>query len=153
MQRPGRLVGGLVLALSAVASGVWPVVPGNPGVRYAGIAVAAVLGILLLLSSVEREDAAGSVDPGARLTEHPWSNDAQAWTIGEALGMALWVARKVRGKAALVLLAAPLAAFCASFAVATSGQAALSLLHLDGTRTPSLAAQVGAAVASSSGSS
>ena len=135
---PARLATGIVLVLGAAACGVWRLAPSvNPGLRFALIAIAAVLGILAILSGLEKDDGP-PFDPGARITEHSWSNDEQAWTIGEALGMALWIPSKFRGKAFLIALPVPIAAFAAAFAVAFSGEVLTSALGIDRNRSPFL---------------
>ncbi|HSO33067.1 MAG TPA: hypothetical protein VLT33_11125, partial [Labilithrix sp.] len=76
------------------------------GALYAGSMVAIVIGVLIMLAGLQKTEGP-SFDPGARITEHAWSNDEQAWTLGEALGMSLWTLRKVGGKLALVALVLP----------------------------------------------
>ena len=77
------------------------------GALYAGSMTAIVIGVLLMLAGLQKTEGP-PFDPGARITEHPWSNDEQAWTLGEALGMSLWAFRKVGGKLALFALPLPL---------------------------------------------
>lgn len=104
MRRPGILLGGVVLfgAGVALATMSWASTL-NPGGRYVLATLGIVLGILVILAAVEKDDGP-AFEPGARLTEYPWSNDEQLWTIGEALGMAVWTVKKAGGKLALVSL-------------------------------------------------
>lgn len=78
----------------------------NQGARYVLTTFAIVVGVLRILSGLQRADSA-PFDPAARLDEHPWSNDEQAWSIGESLGMSLWTFRKAGGWLALLTLAVP----------------------------------------------
>ena len=80
------------------------------GTLYASSMVAIVIGVLLMLSGLQKTEGP-AFDPAARITEHPWSNDEQAWTLGEALGMSLWTLKRSGGKLALVALPLPILLF------------------------------------------
>ena len=84
------------------------------GALYAGSMVAIVLGVLIMLAGLQKKEGP-PFDPGARITEHPWSNDEQAWTLGEALGMSLWTLKRSGGKLALFALPLPILAFSGAF--------------------------------------
>lgn len=115
MRRPGTLLGGIVLVLLGLVVSLSSVADGmNKGGRFVFTTFAIVVGVLRILSALQKDDGP-PFDPGARLTEHPWSNDEQAWTIGEALGMGLWTIRKAGGRLALVALPLPIAAVIGSF--------------------------------------
>ena len=106
MRRPAIFSGGLLLVAAGVALGVTSSAAAlNNGTRYGITTVAIVIGILVMLAGVHKDDGP-AFDPGARIDEHPWSNDEQSWTIGEALGMSLWAFWKARK--ALVLLSLPI---------------------------------------------
>jgi lipoprotein-releasing system permease protein len=111
MRRPATLLGGLVLVALGLAISLASFANAmNQGGRYALSTGAMVAGILLILAAVQRDEGA-PFDPGARITEHPWSNDEQAWTLGEALGMSLWTLKKAWARLALVALPIPIASF------------------------------------------
>ena len=110
MRRPAIFFGGVLM----VAAGIWLGVTSsagamNSGARYAVTTVAIVVGILVMLAGVQKDDGP-AFDPGARIDEHEWtknaSNDEQSWTIGEALGMSLWAFWKAKSR--LVLLSLPI---------------------------------------------
>jgi lipoprotein-releasing system permease protein len=82
----------------------------NLGLRYVIATWAIVVGILRILSGLQKDDGP-PFDPAARMTEYQWSNDEQAWTIGEALGMSLWTVRRAGVKLALLALLTPIVSF------------------------------------------
>jgi lipoprotein-releasing system permease protein len=131
MRRPGTLLGGVVLLVLGVVLGISSRADAmNQGARYVVTALAIVVGILRILKALEKDDGP-PFEPAGRLTEHEWSNDEQAWTIGEALGMALWTVRKVRWKAALVVLPIPIAALGMGVLSAVFVPALIAVLGLD----------------------
>jgi len=77
------------------------------GLLYASGMVAIAVGVLLVLAGFQKEEGP-PFDPGARMTEHEWSNDEQPWTLGESLGMAFWTVKRSGGKLALYALPVPL---------------------------------------------
>jgi lipoprotein-releasing system permease protein len=77
---------------------------------YSGSMVAIVVGILFMLAGLQKTEGP-AFDPGARINEYPWSNDEQAWTLGEALGMSLWTLKRSGGKLALLALPLPILLF------------------------------------------
>jgi lipoprotein-releasing system permease protein len=115
MRRTGYFFGGLLVLGLGIATGVmdWALVM-NQGLRYMSAAFAVVIGILLILSGAQKDDGP-PFDPGARITEHAWTDDEQQWTIGETLGMALWTFRKIGGKLALLALPIPIVTFAGAF--------------------------------------
>jgi lipoprotein-releasing system permease protein len=109
MRRPLLFFGGLLLAAAGIALGVASAFATlNSGLRFGITTVAVVLGILVMLAGVQKDDGL-AFDPGARITEHAWSNDEQAWTIGEALGISLWAFWKA--KRWLILVSLPVVFF------------------------------------------
>ena len=117
MRRTGAFLLGLVLVTLGVALSAMTVAESinlNKGTRYVLSTVAIVLGILRILKGLQKDDGP-PFEPAERLTEYPWSNDEQAWTLGEALGMSLWTMRKVRAKAALIALPIVLGAIAAGY--------------------------------------
>ena len=110
MRRVGALLGGILLiGLGLVVSLTGVIEATNSGARFVLTTFAIVVGILCLLSAAHREDGP-SFDPSSRLNEHAWTNDEQAWSLGEALGMSLWSFRKTGARLALYALPIPLAA-------------------------------------------
>jgi lipoprotein-releasing system permease protein len=105
MRRPGTFFGGLALVGLGLALGLTSFAAGavSVGARYGLTTTAIVVGILFILAGLQRDDGP-AFDPALRITEHPWSNDEQAWTMGESLGMSLWTFRRAFGKLALVSL-------------------------------------------------
>jgi lipoprotein-releasing system permease protein len=105
MQRPGTLLGGLALIAAGLFLGLSSAAAAmNQGARYALTVVAIVIGVLRVLAALHKKEDAVRYDPGLGLEDKPWSNDEQTWSVGEALGVALWATRKVRWKAALLAL-------------------------------------------------
>ena len=145
-RRSNLLLGVCLLALGGAITSLSYFSAVNTGGRYLVTVGLFVVGILRILSGLKSDDASPH-DPGARLTEHEWSNDEQAWTIGEALGMALWTMRKVRWKAALVALPIPLAAFGAAIGAAAFTPQILALLAGERMRSPFLQYEVRAIIA------
>lgn len=145
MRRPGRLAGGAVLAAVAVLCGILQVAPTlNAGVRYALIVTATVVGILLILSGLKKDDGP-PFDPTGRLNEHEPSNDTQAWSMGEALGMAMWGARKFRFKAMLITLPIPLTGIFGGYVVAFYGRVLAGPVGLSPDRNPFARYELGGA--------
>ena len=96
MRRPGIFFAGVLLALAGIALGLADAAAAlNTGTRYGLTTVLIVIGILVMLAGVQKDDGP-PFDPDARIDEHPWSNDEQAFTIGESLGMSLWAFWKAR---------------------------------------------------------
>ena len=85
------------------------------GLLFAVGMVVIVVGVLLVLAGLQKAEAA-AFDPAARMTEHAWSNDEQAWTLGEAFGMAFWTLKRSGGKLALYALPLPFLALAGSAA-------------------------------------
>ncbi|MDB5220510.1 MAG: Lipoprotein releasing system transrane protein LolC [Myxococcaceae bacterium] len=105
MRRPPIFVGGALLVVAGIVLGLRDEAAVlNTGVRYGLTTVSIVIGILVMLAGVQKDDGP-AFDPDARITEHAWSNDEQAWTIGEALGMSLWAFWKA--KSGVILLSLP----------------------------------------------
>jgi lipoprotein-releasing system permease protein len=105
MRRPLLFFGGVLLIVAGVVLGVASVgATLNSGLRFGITTVAVVLGILVMLAGVQKDDGP-AFDPDVRINEHPWSNDEQAFTIGESLGMSLWAFWKAKG--ALILVSVP----------------------------------------------
>ena len=116
MRRPAIFFAGVLLVAAGVALGLADAAAAlNTGTRYGLTTVAIVVGILVMLAGVQKDDGP-AFDPNARITEHPWSNDEQAFTIGESLGMSLWAFWKARG--GIVLLSLPVIAVGLGGAVA-----------------------------------
>ncbi len=114
MRRAAALLSGLFLIAFGLVISLTSVIEAtNSGVRFVLTTFAIVVGILCLLAAVQREDGP-PFDPSSRLAEHPWTNDEQAWSIGEALGMSLWTFRKAGGHLALLALPIPISAVLAS---------------------------------------
>ena len=104
-RRPGIFFVGWLLAVAGLVLGVANVANAmNTGTRFALTTVLIIIGILVILAGVQKDDGP-AFDPDARINEHAWSNDEQAFTIGESLGMSLWGFWKA--KAELVLLSVP----------------------------------------------
>ena len=99
------------------------------GALYAGSMVAIVVGVLIMLAGLQKTEGP-AFDPGARITEYPWSNDEQAWTLGEALGMSLWTVRKGGVRLAFVALLTPMSVFMGVILAVVALPALLRLLGL-----------------------
>ncbi len=145
-RRGNLLIGVCLVALGAAVTSLSYFHAVNTGGRYLVTVGLFVVGLLRILSGLKAVGAP-AYDPAARLTEHPWSNDEQAWTIGEALGMSLWTMRKVRWKAALVALPIPLAAAGAAIGAAAFTPQILALLAGERMRSPLLQYEVRAIIA------
>ena len=104
MRRPLVFFGGALLVAAGIALGLRSEADTlNTGLRFGLTTVAIIMGILVMLAGVQKDDGP-AFDPDARINEHAWSNDEQAFTIGEALGMSLWGFWKARRAIALVTI-------------------------------------------------
>jgi lipoprotein-releasing system permease protein len=146
MRRPGTLFGGILLVVLGVGLSVSALGdPMNQGARYVLTTFAIVIGILRILKALQKDDGP-PFDPADRLTEHEWSNDEEAWSLGEALGMSFWTLRKVRWKAALVALPIPVTAIATAFVTALFVPAIMAASGLERLRSPFLQYEVRAAL-------
>jgi lipoprotein-releasing system permease protein len=146
MRRPGTLLGGLVLvalglglSLSTLGDSM------NQGARYVLTTFAIIFGILRILKALHKDEGP-PFEPAEHLREHEWSNDEEAWTLGEALGMSLWTVRKVRWKLALVALPIPLAAIGTALVAALFVPAIMGATGLERLRSPFLQYEVRASL-------
>ena len=126
MRRTGNFLLGLVLLVAGFAHSATPAIEmSNRGLRYLISTGLIVLGILRILRALQKDDGP-PFEPETRLTEYAWSNDEQAWTLGESLGMALWTVRKIRAKTAILALPIVLGAVGAGYAGTLIAPAILS---------------------------
>ena len=110
MRKTATFLGGFALAASGIALGVTSYAAEmNKGTRYVLTTAAIVVGILLILRALQKDEGA-PFDPGARINEQTWSNDEEAWSLSEALGMSLWTIKKAGLQLAILALPLPLAA-------------------------------------------
>jgi lipoprotein-releasing system permease protein len=109
MRRPFVFFGGILLVAAGILLGLRSEADTlNTGLRFGLTTVAIIMGILVVLAGVQKDDGP-AFDPDARIDEHAWSNDEQALTIGEALGMSLWAFWKARGP--ILVLSLPVIVF------------------------------------------
>ena len=111
-----RVAGGCILLVAGIGGLVTMGYAKLQGFAAGGAAasgmILVVAGILAILSGLSK-DSIENFDPQETLNVYPWANDEQPWSVGEALGMAVWTCRKVGGKLALVALSIPVVALIA----------------------------------------
>ena len=145
----GGGAGGLAMLRASQAEG------SAAGLLYAVGMIAIVVGVLLVLAGLQKTEGA-AFDPAQRMTEYEWSNDEQAWTLGEAFGMAFWTLKRSGGKLFLYALPLPILALAGStigrllapsVSVAMHNSALMPRMSTESMRPDLLAQQLGAGFA------